>query len=425
MESGSGRMDGTSDAGQHRTGLSRAIAAAGLLALTLVACVPAPGTVGSVTPDAARVAAGEPQARDTIFYMTDRSLASGGRGGESYRHGRSAAMAFGSVRAEFGGGRDPVRIAAPDERLRFPMTPVPFFRRGSLIVPEPAAAAVYRAAAERFKAEVAAALRARGQRDVIVFVHGYRNSFGDSVSTLAGLWQAVGRRALPIVFSWPAGNPAPFGYLKDRESGEFSIFHLKETLRLLAEVDGLGDIQVVAHSRGTDVATSALREMVIAARAAGRDPRAVLKIDNLILAAPDLDFSVVRQRLIAEHFGPAFGRISVYLNPSDGTLALAQALMSGTRFGRLSYDDLPENEREIFRNITNVDFIDVSGVATRASHDYFRNNPRVMADIVTVLTASEPPESARRDLVHQQGNFWRIELPPEPEGERRSRDDRG
>lgn len=418
-------MDGTSDARRQRSGLSRVIAAAGLLALTLAACVPAAGPTLTVAPDAARVAAGDLQARDTIFYVTDRSLAAGGRGGGSYRHGRSAAMAFGSVRAEVGGGRGAIRVAAPDERVRFPMTPVPFFRRGSTIVPEPAAAAAYRAAAEKFKAEVAAALRVRGQRDVIVFVHGYRNSFDDSVSTLADLWQATGRLGLPVVFSWPAGNPAPFGYLKDRESGEFSIFHLKEMLRLLAEVDGLGDIQVVAHSRGTDVATSALREMVIAARAAGHDPRRVLKIDNLILAAPDLDFSIVRQRLIAEHFGPAFGRISVYMNPSDSTLGLAQALMSGTRFGRLSYDDLPENEREIFRNITNVDFIDVSGVANRASHDYFRNNPRVMADIVMVLTASEPPGSARRDLVHQQGNFWRIEPPPEPEGERRSRDDRG
>mgnify|MGYP005857447703 CR=1 FL=1 len=281
IEGGSGRMDRTSDARQQRSGLSRVIASAGLLALTLVACVPAAGPTLTVAPDAARVAAGDPQARDTIFYMTDRSPGPGGRGGDGYRHGRSAAMAFGSVRTEVGGGRGAVRVAAPDELVRFPMTPVPFFRRGSVIVPEPAPAAAYRAAADRFKAEVAAALRARGQRDVIVFVHGYRNSFDDSVSTLADLWQATGRRALPIVFSWPAGNPAPFGYLKDREGGEFAIFHLKETLRLLAEVDGLGDIQVVTHSRGSDVATSALREMVIAARAAGHDPRRVLKIGSV------------------------------------------------------------------------------------------------------------------------------------------------
>ena len=44
---------------------------------------------------------------------------------------------------------------------------------------------------------------------------------------------------------------------------------------------------------------------------AGRDPRRTLKIDTLILAAPDLDFGVVRQRLAAENAAAAIGQVYV------------------------------------------------------------------------------------------------------------------
>lgn len=128
-------------------------------------------------------------------------------------------------------------------------------------------------------------------------------------------------------------------------------------------------------------------------------------------AAPDLDVAVVRQRLIAEQFGPAFESITVCMNPSDGALGFAQALMSGTRFGRPSYEQLPPNEREIFERIGNVYLIDVSDVALRSSHDYSNNNLHVMRDIVAVLNTSEPPGSPVRGRVHEEANFWRIARP--------------
>lgn len=46
-----------------------------------------------------------------------------------------------------------------------------------------------------------------------------------------------------------------------------------------------------------------LRELFIAAHAAGRDPRRVAKLNNVVLAAADLDLEVVDQRLGAERVG--------------------------------------------------------------------------------------------------------------------------
>ena len=51
-------------------------------------------------------------------------------------------------------------------------------------------------------------------------------------------------------------------------------------------------IHVAAHSRGTDIATTALRELIIETRAKGLDPRAHLKIENLVLSAADIDVDI-------------------------------------------------------------------------------------------------------------------------------------
>ena len=54
---------------------------------------------------------------------------------------------------------------------------------------------------------------------------------------------------------------------------------------------------MIAHSRGTDVAISAFRELVIFARGAGISARERYKIKNFVMAAPDIDVSGVSQRV--------------------------------------------------------------------------------------------------------------------------------
>ncbi|RFU13370.1 alpha/beta hydrolase [Rhodobacteraceae bacterium W635] len=113
--------------------------------------------------------------------------------------------------------------------------------------------------------------------------------------------------------------------------------------------------------------------------------------------------------------GTGFGRITVYMNPSDGALGLAQALMAGTRFGRLSFEDTGERERAVFRQIRNVHFVNVSAVTGAASHTHFRENPEVLTDMAEVVASGAQPDDPRRNLIHSEANFWRLVLPEEPE----------
>ncbi|WP_300548259.1 alpha/beta hydrolase [Roseovarius sp.] len=346
-----------------------------------------------------------------LYFITDRNPSRPAEGTLLYTPKRSSSMAFGTARLRPDENGKRSRLTQLHEALRFPATPLPFSQNAGVILPDRAATTRYGTSATALQAQLAQALRESGQDEVLLYVHGFNSSFAESVETLARIWQSAGQSPVPLAYSWPADNPGMFGYFKDRESGEFSIFHLKETLRMITATPGLGRFHIIAHSRGSDVVTTALRELVIETRAAGRNPRQSLRIENLILAAPDLDFGVVRQRLVAEKFGPAFGRITVYINPEDSALGLAQTLMTGTRFGRLSYSELEPNDREIFAQIGNVDFINVSAVTGKSSHGYFRNNPEVLMDIARVLQSDAPPDSPKRNLIHAEANFWRLLLP--------------
>lgn len=359
-----------------------------------------------------------------IFFVTDR-VATRQEGALSYAAERSNSSAFGVSTVAFGKDQDwhtlssasgsikrkeklPLSIVETQELLRFDSTPVPFRVVNGKPVRSPDTVASYNRKRAEFQAQVREQMRASGKNEVIIFVHGFNNAFEDGVFSLADIWHFSGRNGVPIAYSWPAGAGGLFGYFTDRESGEFTVFHMKEFLLQLSQIPELKKIHIVAHSRGTDVTTTALRELVIAVRNQGKDPKTVLKIENLILAAPDLDFGVVRQRLIAEGFGASIGQITVYMNRGDTALGIAQRLMTGQRLGKLTADDLQPAEEEIFAAIKTVNFINVEGVKSITGHAYYRTNRNVLSDIATLIRQNSPPGSSARPLTRIQGNFWNM-----------------
>ncbi len=361
-----------------------------------------------------------------IFFVTDRNKETLADGIPSYGTERSSSMAFGSARINFGKNltweklrqassmakRDKaitLSLAGTEEVVRFPETPLPFsVQKGGLIAPSAEAQQKYHQAIQQMQVALKQRLSESEDKEIVLFIHGFNNDFQEAALSMADIWHFIGRKGVPVFYSWPAASGGLFGYFKDREAGEFSIFHLKETLRILISMQEVERIHVIAHSRGTDLATTVLRELVIETRAAGKNPRPALKIENLILAAPDLDFGVVRQRLIAEKFGPAIGQITVYMNQGDGALGLSQFLMDGLRFGKLAKNDLNEDDKKIFAQVKNVNFINVEGVSGFLGHAYYREHPGVLSDIAITIGARLAPGDPGRPLVHDLINFWTL-----------------
>jgi esterase/lipase superfamily enzyme len=169
------------------------------------------------------------------------------------------------------------------------------------------------------------------------------------------------------------------------------------------------EFHLIAHSRGTDVLTSALRELYIETRAAGRDFRTVYRIKNVVLAAADLDLEVVTQRLAAEYVGLGTERTTLYASPVDKALGLSSLLyVSLRRMGQLRPEDLTDAERQHLERVARTQLIDARVPTGFIGHAYFYRHPAVSADLILLLRYQLEPGSSGRPLHKRGENFWQI-----------------
>ena len=263
-------------------------------------------------------------------------------------------------------------------------------------------------------------------KEVFIFVHGYNNTFYDAVVTIAGMWHFLGRRGVPIAYTWPAGQSGLLrGYNYDRESSEFTVFHLKQTIREIAHNPDVKKVNIICHSRGTDVVISALRELHIEFNGAGKNTREELKLATLVLAAPDIDFEVLAQRMLTARLGRIPERFVLYVCSKDSALGLSNWLFGGGgRVGKLRSDMFTEEELEILRSLKTVQIVDAKIKNPGAfGHDYFHSNPAVSSDLIMAMRYHMlPAEEGGRPLGSDGKGFWsvdddypkHVELPPTP-----------
>jgi len=147
-------------------------------------------------------------------------------------------------------------------------------------------------------------------------------------------------------------------------------------------------VHILGHSRGTDVALTAVRELILVERAAGRDSRQSLKFKNLILLAANMDFEVVSQRFEAEGLWPAFDRVTAYATSKDYALSSAQTLFaSEVRLGQLTPDAVSEYFKGARWAERNVDIVFYEGGfegKAVSSHPYYLS-PAVGADMILLV----------------------------------------
>lgn len=358
-----------------------------------------------------------------ILYVTDRARAGSSDGNAVYGKSRSSAATFGKASVKLTGGKtwDNLRDASDGQRGEnkynygktlaaqygsFPDTPYLFSVEQGQVVVDPKAQQELEQAKQQFRQLVIDRMKKNGTNEVVLFVHGFNNSFDFAAQTLGGIWHFLERKHVPILYSWPAGAGGLLGYFVDTVSSEFTVFHLKETLRTLFETPEVEKIHIIAHSRGTGVITTAMRELIIENRGNELSPKEAFRIENLILAAPDLDFGVIRQRLMTEAFGTAFGQITVYSTAGDKALTVAQFIQRGIRFGLLASEDLDTRDRSILGRVGNVHFVQAQDIRSFTGHDYFVSDAAVSSDLLSVINHSAKPGSELRPLTNQEGNFW-------------------
>jgi esterase/lipase superfamily enzyme len=365
--------------------------------------------------------------RAEVFYVTDRQPEESAEGRARYGHGRSWSAAYGRAVVEIGDDlswgdlvrystttpgfsrRPKLRIRTVEEGGRFPTTPYLFKHSGGRIVYSDETIAERQHAIERVREVIKSRFELTSRKEVFLFIHGVNTDFDLAIRSGAEAWHFFGRQGVPVVYTWPAKGGTPFSYGYDRESGEFTIYHLKQTLRVLSEIPEIEKIHILAHSRGTDITLAALRELVIEARAAGTDSMERLHIYNVALLAADLDIDVASQRVVAEALGPSIGKVTVYINESDKALAVARTLFSSRiRLGDMSPSKLSEHEKTVLKEAVNADFVIFDGkVAGAYGHRYFQENPAVSSDVIlTVRDGLRPGAEHGRPLEPYAESIW-------------------
>jgi esterase/lipase superfamily enzyme len=364
-----------------------------------------------------------------VLYFSDRTPRNPSPDHPDYGYGRSRSVGFGVSEIELGHNVSwndlvkasrsklrfvnlPLNVNSTTELGRFEPTPP-----SVLLVPgsEAALAAEARnhAAEELFRKILRAQLSHTRLKEVYIFVHGYANTFDDSVLTVAELWHFFGRQGVAVAYSWPAGHGGLLrGYTYDRESSEFTVYHFKQMLRLIASCPEVKKIHIIGHSRGTQVVASGLEELELELHAGSKVTRDVLKLGTVVLAAPDLDMDVVMQRMATAKLGRVPEDGAVYINSHDKALELSSWLFGGiSRLGDMNLNSgvFSPAEVDFMRKVGSPQIIDCQILAAGFGHDYFHSNPAVSSDLILLMRYHcKPGAENGRPLEVSTGGFWLI-----------------
>lgn len=363
-----------------------------------------------------------------LLYVTDRVPETDENGQFAYGYGRSYSLAFGSARialqpdmpweelqrASLMEQRDPeitLHLTGIEEIGRFPETPYLVRRIDGILELEAKTAREIAEATELMEATLAKRLADSPRNEIVLFVHGFNNDFEYAAGTAAELWHFLGREHVQVLYTWPAGRGGARGYNYDRESGEFTVYHLKRTIERLATTPGVEKLHLVAHSRGTDVLTTAVRELIFEYRDTGRATAPLLNIENVILAAPDLDLDVTLQRLASDHLNEDVGDVVFYTFSEDKAIGFSSKLFrSKRRMGQLNVGDVAEHRKGALAAVEGLAFIDLEEAPDSLGHGYFHGSPEASSDLImTIRYGLKPGGENGRPLKPLGPVFWRIE----------------
>lgn len=170
-----------------------------------------------------------------------------------------------------------------------------------------------------FAREIDAALARRdaAAQDVMVFVHGFNNTFAEGLYRQVQMTHDFAVPGVVVNYSWPSlGNP--LGYVHDRDSALVARDGLQQVLEQVARTRAQR-IVLVAHSMGGFVTMETLRQM-------GRDGRGPVwaKISPVVLLAPDVDLDVFKAQ--ARATGGLPQPFIVFASARDRALMLSSRL---------------------------------------------------------------------------------------------------
>ena len=244
--------------------------------------------------------------------------------------------------------------------------------------------------------------------NLLIFIHGFDNSFSDAITRAAFNREWLAASRLPgtdttvVAFSWPSlgevlGFPPDRDYKADRSTAQNSGTAVMTFLSRLEQVvtrvrRGGGRATLLAHSMGNLALESGVETWFLD----GNGPDTLF--DLAILAAGDCRYDTFDQPITGGMIGLASlaERTSVYYSRADHVLQLSNGINGLKRLGQ----DGPHNRadqtefppaRYMMNDCSGINDYTVDFLT---SHQYYRLSPQVRAHIAAQMTGLRTPALA-------------------------------
>ena len=246
-------------------------------------------------------------------------------------------------------------------------------------------------------------------KQVNIYVHGFRTDMEWECGVLAKLFHCGGRRGAMVCFAWPARQSLML-YGSDVKRARQSAPRLVELIELLARQSEAERINILAYSCGATLATEALEQLRV--RYAEEDAAALsqrLRLGNVIFAASDIDLKTFAKGQLSQIRDLA-DRVVIYIAANDGALGMASFGYGASRLGRPDLKELEVTQADLnsLANDAELQVVDVTDVPGPhavgggfGGHGYWYANDWIMTDLLVAFRWQIPAEE--RGLVRRPG----------------------
>lgn len=202
------------------------------------------------------------------------------------------------------------------------------------------------------------------KKRAFIFVHGYNVDFEEAAKRTAQMAADLQFSGVPIFYSWPS-HGSLFPYVGDENNVEWSTPHIEKFLADVMVQLPEHQIYLIGHSMGTRGLTRALERLSL------RNPAVMARINEIILAAPDIDADVFVEQIMPV-FNEAKLPVTMYTSSGDRALLVSKFLHKHKRAGLAT----------LATNSTQIDVIDAADMAEDfLGHSYFADEVPLLNDM--------------------------------------------